>query len=211
MPEPEHDPNSPSRMSVYNSVAIPDVPPEEERDYWPTYEELSNTELRRHVDRGDDVVIVGGGWGITTVVAARMTHYEGTVTTFEANSEMKETVERSMKINNIEDVAEVRHHHVGPAFDSAQEHYGPADGEQLNPEDLPVCDVLELDCEGAEREILEKMEIRPHCIIVESHPPDGVTTEEVIERLHNIDYEVVNRGPNGPEGRYEVLTAVRES
>ena len=32
--------------------------------------------------------MVGGGRGITTVVAARMTHFEGTVTTYEANSDL---------------------------------------------------------------------------------------------------------------------------
>ena len=82
------DAESEPRTVVYNGVGVPTVTPEEERDYWPEFEDGTSAALRRWVHRGDDVVVVGGGRGITTVVAARMTHFEGTLTTYEANSDL---------------------------------------------------------------------------------------------------------------------------
>jgi hypothetical protein len=42
-------------------------------------------------------------------------------------------------------------------------------GAVLPPSELPPCNVLELDCEGAEVEILREMNIQPRVILVETH------------------------------------------
>jgi len=43
------------------------------------------------------------------------------------------------------------------------------DAQIVSSPDLPDCDVLVLDCEGAEIEILLEMEIRPRVVFVETH------------------------------------------
>lgn len=202
--------DSEPRTVVYNGVGIPTVTPEQERDYRPEFEDGTSAALRRRVCRGDDVVVVGGGRGITTVVAARMTHFEGTVTAFEANSEMLATLRRTVNVNRVADLVTLEHAAVGPVSDRAEEMFGPNDGDRLAPADLPVCDVLELDCEGSELEVLGGMEIRPRVVVVETHEPLGVPAGDVREVLEERNYRIVDSVPAGMDDELEVLTAVHD-
>lgn len=197
------------RTVVYNGVGIPTVTPEEERDYRPEFEDGTSAALRRRVRRGDDVVVVGGGRGITTVVAARMTHFEGTVTTYEANSEMLATLRRTVEVNRVSNLVTLEHFAVGPVSDHAEEIFGPSDGDRLDPADLPSCDVLELDCEGSELDVLRGMECRPRVIVVETHEPLDVPSADVCEVLKEREYRIVNRVAAGMNDELEVLTAVQ--
>lgn len=86
-------------MRVGNGVAVPSREPESERDYYPDHEHASVRSRRRYTQPGDSVVVVGGGWGATTVVAARMTTFEGDVTTFEPSSKMVEIIDRTTHVN----------------------------------------------------------------------------------------------------------------
>jgi antitoxin (DNA-binding transcriptional repressor) of toxin-antitoxin stability system len=207
--ESQGESESKPRTEVWNGVAVPTVPPEEGRDYVPEMEAATSDALRRRVRRGDDVVVVGGGKGITTVVAARMTHFEGSVATFEANAEMLTTLRRTVRVNRVADLVTLEHAAVGPVRDGSRDQWGPPDGDRLAPRAIPECDVLELDCEGAEREILQGLEARPRIIVVETHEPIGVPPEEVEQELAKLGYDVVNRQSAGLEGELDVLTAVR--
>lgn len=206
----QEESESEPRTVVYNGVGIPTATPEEEQDYWPEFEDGTSTALRRRVRRGDSVVVVGGGRGITTVVAARMTHFEGAVITYEANSEMLETLQRTVEVNRVADLVTLEHAAVGPVTDRAEEMFGPSDGDRLDPADLPACDVLELDCEGSELEVLRGMECRPRAIVVETHEPLGVPSEDVCEVLDKMDYRIVNRAAAGMNDELEVLTAIQK-
>ncbi len=62
------------------------------------------------------------------------------------------------------------------------------------PKDLPECDILEMDCEGAERIILAGMTIRPRAIAVETHRVYGSPTEVVHEALEKLGYAVTDLG-----------------
>lgn len=197
------------RTVVFNGVGIPTVTPEEERDYWPDFEEGTSAALRRQVRRGDDVVVVGGGRGITTVVGARMTHFEGTVTTYEASSEMLATLRRTVEVNRVGDLVTLEHAAVGSVSDHAEELFGPSDGDRLDPGALPSCDVLELDCEGSELDVLRGMECRPRVVVVETHEPLGVPAADVCEVLKENEYRIVNRATAGANDELEVLTAVQ--
>lgn len=205
----DSDEESEPRTRVWNGVAVPTVSPEEGRDYVPGMEAATSSALRRRVRRGDDVVVVGGGRGITTVVAARMTHFEGTVTTFEANSEMLATVRRAVEVNRVADLVSLEHAAVGPVCEGAAEQWGRPDGDRRDPSAIPECDALELDCEGSEREILQGMEAHPRVVVVETHAPIGVPPEDVERDLTDVGYEVVNRQDAGVDGELDVLTAVR--
>jgi hypothetical protein len=63
----------------------------------------------------------------------------------------------------------------------------------VHPKYLPECDYLELDCEGSEKSILEKMRINPKFIVVEVHPKligeDVKWLEEfLLNNNYNVDY-----------------------
>lgn len=157
-PETDERERSDPRTVVYNGVGVSAVGPEEQRDYWPAFKDGTSMALRRRVRRGDDVVVVGRGKGITTVVAARMTHFEGTVRTYEATSEMLATLRHTLDVNRVTDLVTLEHAAVGPVSDRSEEMFGPVDGEQLPPAPLPECDVLELDPEGSELAVFREME-----------------------------------------------------
>lgn len=199
------------RVGVMNGVAVPTVDPVEGYDDHPDHEAPSIESLRRLVRRGDSVVVVGGGWGASTVVAARMTHYEGDVTTFEATSEMIPTIERTIAINRVSDLVTLRHAAVGEVSGFTEKLYGEADGDLLAPDAVPECDVLELDCEGAELEILRSLDFDPRVVVVETHGDLGSPTAEVEAELADRGYEIVDRGVVGPDDDLDVLTATRES
>jgi hypothetical protein len=138
------------RTVVYDGVAVPSVESEVGRDYKPDREAACGDALCRHAERGDEVVVVGGGRGLTTVIAARMTHFEGSVTVYESNSTMLETLRRTIEVNRVADLVTTVHAAIGSVSEQAEELFGPGDGERLDPSALPECDVLEMDCEGAE-------------------------------------------------------------
>lgn len=198
------------RTRVLNGVAVPSVDPEEERDVYPHHERVVVSALRRHVRRGDRVVVVGGGWGTTTVVAARMTHFEGHVTTFEPTSEMLTTLERTVEVNRVAELVDLEHAAIGSVDESNERIFGEADGEMLPPSAIPECDVLDLDCEGAEAEILEGMDCRPRLLTVEVHPHLGPTLEGIKGGLRDLGYEVVDREPIERDGEITNFVALRD-
>ena len=66
------------------------------------------------------------------------------------------------------------------------------------PAELPECDMLELDCEGAEIAILRNVAIRPRVIAVETHGVYGAPTRTVKELLEKMDYAVEEWGVAEP-------------
>lgn len=198
------------RTRVLNGVAVPSVDPEEERDVYPDHERAVVSALRRYVRRGDSVVVVGGGWGTTTVVAARMTHFEGHVTTFEPTSEMLTTLERTIEVNRVAELVDLEHAAIGSVDESTERLFGEADGEVLPPSDVPECDVLDLDCEGAEAEILEGLECRPRLLTVEVHPHLGPSIAGIEGRLDELGYEIVDREPIDRDDQITNFVALRD-
>lgn len=160
-----------------------------------TFEGALVTAHRSRTGPGDDVVIVGGGYGITTVVAA---HAARSVTVFEPSPERRAHLRKTLRLNGV-DPAGVTIRPAGVGEIVPGEATGkafPDDVPTIPPASLPRCDVLELDCEGGERAILEGLsrERRPRVIAVELHPIklDGAT-DAVLETLADIDYEIRQR------------------
>lgn len=58
----------------------------------------------------------------------------------------------------------------------------------ISPMELPPCDVLEMDCEGAETAILSELEIQPRTIIVEAH----WNINEIKSNLAELGYSIVS-------------------
>lgn len=148
--------------------------------------------LREAVRPGNRVVVVGGGIGVTVAVAKRLTGPEGAVTCFEGSAGQIELMQATFARNGLAGAIDVRHAIIGENIGV----YGGAkpDVTILSATELPACDVLELDCEGAEIPILERLLIRPATIIVETHGLYGASTERVRAMLEAMGYAVEDRG-----------------
>lgn len=162
----------------------------------PDYEGPLLEGIRSEVIDGDDVVVVGGGWGVATVAAARQVGPSGRVVTYEGSARQVDRIRETLQLNVPGAPIELNHAIVGPAYDV----YGGGEaGEQLVPEDLPVADVLVMDCEGAELAILEGMAYRPREVVVETHGLFGSSPDQIRRLLEGKSYEVEDLGPAAPE------------
>jgi hypothetical protein len=157
----------------------------------PQYESALAAELRRHVRDGDRVLIVGGGFGVTAVTAARATGPRGEVRCVEAVLDRVRDIEVALRLNRVSAPVHLEHAVAGPAISLLGESN---DARIIPPEELPVCDVLELDCEGAEVEILRGLAYRPRVILVETHGCFGAPTAETERILKAMGYVVVDAG-----------------
>jgi hypothetical protein len=154
---------------------------------------------------GDTVVIVGGGYGITTVRAGNYVGTSGLVITYEGGAKEVETLLRTIELNNVESNCETHHAIVGRERDV----YGDSTAaKQVHPAELPDCDVLELDCEGSEIDILAHLESRPRVLIVELHPweyPERWT--EPLKTIKALGYDICYRA--GHDGNRMDVTEFR--
>lgn len=143
--------------------------------------------LRTHLREGDDIVIIGGGWGVSTTVAAWEVGPEGSVLTYEASPEQAERVKETTKLNEVNERVKVENSVVSHTISI----YGSESSTHTTPpEEIPDCDVLELDCEGAEKEILSNLGIRPRVIIVETHGIFDSPTKEITNQLKKMGYSI---------------------
>ncbi len=187
-------PTGESEVSLGDRFVPPTFLPVHLQQYYPSfsvpgYEDALVQGLRQHVRRGDRIVIVGGGVGVTSTVAAKQAGSEGHVWIYEGSEEMTSITRRTLAINDVEDNTEVRHTIVGEAISVRGEK---ADDTALymDPGDLPECEVLELDCEGAETAILKGMQLQPRSVLVESHGIYGAPSDEVEQILINKGYKI---------------------
>jgi hypothetical protein len=157
----------------------------------PDYEATLVVGLNETIRPGDSVVIVGGGVGVTAVVAALRTGSSGSVQCFEGGKQNVELVQQTVARNGITNV-NVHHAVIAKAIfvNGGSGDIGPI----LAPSQLPSCDVLELDCEGAEIDILREMIIHPRVVLVETHGLFGAPTNLVATLLEKRGYVVSDRG-----------------
>ncbi|SDY42252.1 FkbM family methyltransferase [Halobellus clavatus] len=156
----------------------------------PNYESGIVSGLEEHVRPGDRIAIVGGGWGVTAVKAAQETGSTGEVIVYEGSIQEVKHVEDTIKKNDVQNRVEVIHSIVGPHISLRGK---PGEASQISPEELPECDVLELDCEGSEIEILENLFIRPRAIVVETHGINGAPSSKVEDLLKNLSYSITSK------------------
>lgn len=185
----------PRRSGKYNGVdtnssrLFDGFVPGRKRDR-PEYESGLVSAMENKLKEGDDVVIVGGGWGVTAVLASNMVGECGNITVFEGAKESVEKIEETVRMNDTYDNIKVNHCVVGEAV-SLRGELG--DAQRLKPADLPNCDVLELDCEGSEIEILRNMDFRPRIILIESHGIHNAPSTEVAEILRENSYSILSK------------------
>jgi hypothetical protein len=172
---------------VYNGVALGIGRLLDTNVVDPNYKQGTNDSLRKYGNHNDHVVVIGGGLGVSTVVAA---HSANSVTVYEGGIEVAEQTRDAAKLNRVEDVVTVKEAVVAEGKDV----YGnDITGTTVHPSELESCDILEMDCEGAEVPILQELEVKPRVIIVESHPTFDAPPARVRSLLTERGYKIVNR------------------
>jgi len=160
----------------------------------PKHESAIISALKNHVCEGDDIVVVGAGTGTTSIIAAKQAGKSGSVIAYDGSDRQVKKAKQVFVLNDVEDRCDVQQRVVGPAIHLASsEHDTTSEHKSLPIAELPECDVLELDCEGAEKTIVEKMQIRPRVIIAETHPHFDSSPEQITDLLENKDYEVIKK------------------
>lgn len=153
------------------------------------------TAHKEYTESDDDVVIIAGGMGVSTVRAAREAS-DGELEVFEGGSEQAKAVKDVVDLHELEDRVTVHHAIVGEKIDV----YGAGQtdsAKQITYDSIPDCDVLELDCEGSELEILRNLSISPRVIIVELHPyKAGEHLTAIFEAIDEAGYQIDNRYSN---------------
>ncbi|MCF2238155.1 FkbM family methyltransferase [Halobacterium salinarum] len=162
----------------------------------PSYESQYIEAIRRHVTEGQDVVLVGGGEGISTVVAANQVQRTGEVTVFEGAAEEARKSQVVVEINEVSDRTTVHHTIVSEDVSLRSAASG---AEVLPSAELPSCDVLAIDADGAEISILDGIVNHPAVLIVEHHAvadTSGLALEYQPDRVRdlitNLGYDIVD-------------------
>lgn len=155
----------------------------------PYHEEVLVARTREHVQRGDTVTVVGGGEGVSTVAAAHAAGPSGHVIVYEGSAEQTKRVRECCQLNDVD--SRVTIHHSIVSEDRGVYGDKKADS-RTRPDELSECDVLQLDCEGAEIPILGLIDIRPRTIIVETHGMYDAPPKMVRSLLEDCGYTVSN-------------------
>lgn len=194
-------PHLPRKWGVFGGVPARDVRLLDATDYLPNYKAGLREAITRHVNDGDEVVLVGFGRGISTVWCVES---GATVTAYEGAARMCEIGRETITAADITQAVTVEHGIVG----EANLLYGKPDGAAgVAPDELPESNVLVMDCEGAETSILAGLEDPPSTLIIETHPERGVPPEAVQDELTALEYEVAARIPYKPENDKPVFVA----
>lgn len=193
------------KIGVYNGVPVRNLRLLSQIDEYPEYETALCRFSTGIIKECQDVVIIGGGLGVSTVKAANQAGENGTAKTYEASEHRYKIAKNTIQLNQINHIVDLKHDVIGHANHVFKEI---GEAPTVAAGDLPSkCDVLIMDCEGAELKILREMEIRPNTIIVESHGVHGSPTSEVSEVLDGYDYQIIDTEPENKEKDVIVLKA----
>lgn len=161
----------------------------------PLYEDALVRGIGAKVRPGDTVTVIGGGYGVTLAFAAMAANPGGQVICYEASASAIGYCRETLKRNGVGDHVTLKHTIVSKSFNL----YGKGFADTVvDPANIAACDVLELDCEGAELDILRGLTIRPRTILVETHGVYGSSTADVSAQLKQMGYDVTDLGPAEP-------------
>lgn len=176
----------------------------------PFYEAALLTGIKRTVQEGDSVVIIGGGYGVSTTVAAQQAGADGRVWTFEGSMEAVESCRATAAYNDVDDRCDIKHAVVGEEIQLRSDR---GDARSVAARDLPACDVLVLDCEGAEATILDEVggesDESPRDIVVETHGIYDAHADKIQPLLEARGYAVVKRTVDHRSYGVHVLVAMQ--
>lgn len=185
--------SKPHKIESQNGVAVRNKWIGHPTDVSPRYEQELIAGIRETVRPSDRIAVVGAHHGVSSVVAARHTEGgSGEVCAFEAEDAAIDKILETLSLNKVEGKVSVHH----AVVEVAKDVYGDFSGaDDIDADELPECDVLVMDCEGAESEILQNMTQRPRNIIVETHGRFDAPTETIESLLQEAGYEIVSVTP----------------
>lgn len=192
------------KIGMYNTVAVRNRRLVTPRDEVADYEAPLIDAVRTHVAEGDAVVVVGGGLGVSSVVAARRVGDAGSVVTYEGSEHRVRICRETARLNGVDDRVTVRHGVVG----GEGEVFGEASEPAVPVGDLPAADVVVSDCEGGELDLLDGYPHDPSRVVVETHGCFGCPTAEVASCLRADGYDIVTNAPENADRDVRVLAAV---
>lgn len=136
------------------------------------------TALESALSAGDSVVLIGGGTGVSTVRTAEVVGSNGDVTVYEAGQKQVEQTRRAAYLNGVSDRVTVLHALVGDGYavrsDSSSAAVVPV-------EELPRCDVVGIDADGAELQICGQLSPeRAGDVVVEHHRVTDENGTEIV-------------------------------
>jgi hypothetical protein len=108
---------------------------------------------------------------------------EGSVVVYEGAASRVDQIRQVIESEGVADRVQVRHAVVGEPRSLRGDR---GDARAVAPDQLPDCDVLELDCEGTELEILPALDSRPWVMLVETHGMHDAPTEAVASELRTM-------------------------
>jgi len=162
------------------------------------YEYTEVEAINQYVGESDDVVVVGGGFGVTAVHAANNT--SGTVTVVEADLDRYQNLTRTFEANDVSEQIQSLFGYLGDLHIDLDDSNIP----MIAYQDIPKADVWDMDCEGAEIEILQNLPYNPSTILVETHD----NHDEVIRLLEGLDYQIMEVVDDGI-GQNSMCTHIR--
>lgn len=178
----------PRKIGSFNGVPVRRPKLFDQTDVRPGWEATFIDAVQTVVQPGDAVVELGGGLGVSAVYAARATGEQGTVHVFDPSEEAVSYIEETADLSRVADRVSVTNAGVGEVKESFLDDVV-SESKNIDPTELPDCDVLLMDCEGAELDIVKSMTIRPRHIVIETHPYLGAPTDDVVESLPS-EYDV---------------------
>lgn len=182
-------PYLPRRLSIYNGIAVPSKYKLLDFEYQPSiksYERPLCEGIRAMAQKNDSVTIIGGGKGVSGLIAAEHTYPDGEVTIIEASEEQCEEIRSTASYYPTGNRIAVSHASVGEINNL----YGKlGDPESIPPEKLPRSDILIIDAEGAESDILPNLNYSPRVLIVETHGCFNSPTHSVHRELKKQGYK----------------------
>lgn len=165
----------------------------------PQYEDAEVHGLRAYCRDSDRVVVIGGGLGVTAIVAARCVGSNGCVRAYEPSEVAVRVARRAIEWNECEDRVQIVNAAVEGLQHSCFTYRMPVGVTTVRACDLPDADVYEIDCEGAETDILEKMTVLPRVILVETHGNHEAVVQILEARGYVIDSIVDDREQEGTD------------
>jgi len=180
-------PHLPRKIGVFNGIPLRKPKLFDINDYFPDWEEGILRGIEEATSPGAKVIIIGGGWGGSTVKAAGLVGSKGSVIVYEGGMEQARLLKYNLIINEVVGNVEVINSVVGSPVNV----YGEKTGDIISPNELPQCDLLVLDCEGSELEIVSNIRNKPNDMVIEVHPKNGVSLVDMEELLESIGYEII--------------------
>lgn len=195
-------PYLPRKLGVYNGVVTRAPRLLDRTDVQPAFKSALMDGIREVTRQGDTVRDVGGGYGVASVIAAQRVA-PGEVVCYEPTHAHADIIREAARLNDVAETITVREELV----EAAVEVWGQYD-ERVAAADLAPCDVLVMDCEGAERAILENLSFTPRAIVAELHPRQSVDVRAIRRLLEEQGFtHRLERNPTGGQNPVAIASS----